>query len=240
LFALLSVCVFVSAGFADDQAEARAIIDRAIKAAGGADKLAHFKSETFTEKGTYHGTGQVFPYTGSYSVRWPDYFRMEIEGVFTMVVAGDKGWMKGEMGVVELKKDQLENEKRNLYGGHVASLVPLSDKAFTLAKVADIKIEERPAVGVRVTRKDRPDVTLYFDKETGLLAKTEQLVKPGDNEVEKKEVKQETFLSNYKEFAGCKRPTRIVAKRAGKLYVEAEMTNIKPVEKFDEKVFGKP
>jgi hypothetical protein len=239
-FALLSLGTFVSAAFADDQPGARAIVDKAIKASGGAKKLAQFKSEAFSEKGTYYGMGEGLPYTGTYSVRWPDHMRMEVEGVFTMVVAGDKGWIKGEQGLAEMGKDQLDSENRNLYGGYVASLISLSDEAFALSKVADVAIEGRPAVGVRVAKKGMPDVTLYFDKQSGLVAKSEQVVKPGANEVEKGEVKQETLLSNYKEFSGCKLPTKILVKRGGKLYVEAEMTDVKPVDKFDDKVFGKP
>jgi outer membrane lipoprotein-sorting protein len=238
--ALLSLGMFASAAFAEDQPDARAIVNKAIKASGGAKKLAQFKSESFSEKGKYYGMGDGMPYTGTYSIRWPDHFRMEIEGVFTMIIAGDKGWTKSDQGLAEMSKDQLENEKRNLYGGYVASLIPLSDDAFKLSKVADVAIEGRTALGVRVSKKGMPDVTLYFDKQSGLIAKTEQVVKPGEYEVEKAEVKQETLLSNYKEFSGCKLPTKIVSKRGGKLYVEAEMTEVKPVDKFDDNVFSKP
>lgn len=39
------VCVFMGAGAlrADDQADARALVDKALKALGGADKVAKFK-----------------------------------------------------------------------------------------------------------------------------------------------------------------------------------------------------
>jgi hypothetical protein len=237
--ALLSVSILLSAARADDKLDPRAIIDKAIKAAGGEDKLAQFKSETFREKGTYYGMGDGLPYTGAYSVQWPDHFRMEIEGVFILVVAGDKGWMKGDKGAMALTEKQLMREKRNLYGGYVATLLPLKDKSYTLTAVPDAKIGDKPALAVRVTRKDSPEVTLFFDKETGLLGKVEQMVLPSED-AEAKEVKQETLLSEYKEFEGCKIPTKVIARRNGKVYVEAEMTDIKPVKKFDEKVFAKP
>jgi hypothetical protein len=239
---LLSLAMFVSAAFAEDQPGARAIVDKAIEASGGAKKLAQFNSESFSEKGTYYGMGDGLPYTGKYCFRWPDHVRVEIEGVFTTVVAGDKGWVKSEQGLTEMSKEQLDNEKRNLHGGYVASLLPLSDAAYTLTKVADAEIEGRPAFGVRVSKQGMPDVTLYFDKRSGLVVRCDEVVRPTPNEVgkEKGEVKQETYLSGYKEFSGCKLPTKIVVKREGKLYVDAEMTDMKPVDKFDDTVFSKP
>lgn len=228
----------LSLAHADDQADARAIVDMAIKAAGGEAKLAKFKIETWNEKGTYYGMGKPLPYTGKYAVQWPDRFRMDITGVFTMVVAGDKGWTKDEKGTVEMGKELFAHEKENLYGGHVATLLPLKNKAFTLTPVPETKVEGKAAVGVKVTHKGRRDVFLFFDKATGLLAKTEQMVLPPGPKA--KEVKQETFLSDYQEFDGCKRPTKIVSKRDGKLYVEAVLTDIKAPEKLDEKLFGKP
>src|ERR1700678_4090811 len=97
-FALLTLGLAVSASGADDAASARAIIDKAIQAGGGEEKLAQFKSQTFRETGTYYGMGKGQPYTGVYALQCPGHFRMEIEGVFTMIVAGDKGWIKSAKG----------------------------------------------------------------------------------------------------------------------------------------------
>ncbi|OAI40120.1 hypothetical protein AYO40_05140 [Planctomycetaceae bacterium SCGC AG-212-D15] len=238
--ALLAILVLVnSISAADEKADGRAIIDKAIKAVGGEEKMGQFKIESFREKGTYYGMGDGLPYTGAYVVQWPDHFRMEIEGVFVMVVAGEKGWMTSEKGVVDMTEEQLKREKRNLYGGYVATLLPLKDKAYTLTVLPEAKVADKPVVGVRVTQKDKPDVSLYFDKDTGLLAKVEQMVLPSEDP-KAKEVKQETFLSEYKEIEGCKMATKVVAKRDGKVYVEAEMSDIKSLKKADEKAFAKP
>src|SRR5208282_5412821 len=76
-----------------DDKDARAIIAKAIKAAGGEAKLAKLKASTWKEKGTYYGMGDDgFPYTANYAIQWPGQFRLEVEGVFTIVLDGDKGW----------------------------------------------------------------------------------------------------------------------------------------------------
>ena len=182
--------------------------------------------------------GDGLPYTGVYSVQWPDRFRMEIEGVFTMIVAGDKGWVKSEKSVETMTDEQLAREKNNLHGGYVATLIPLKEKGYTLTTLAEAKVDGKEVVGVKVVFKDRPDVSLWFDKGTGLLTRSEQMVQPEDPKA--KPVKQETTFDEYKEFSGYKIPTKVVAKREGKLFVEATVSDVKPVEKLDDKLFTKP
>jgi hypothetical protein len=227
----------VAPAAADDAADARAIIDRGIEAAGGKDKLAKFNAQTWKEKGTYHGAGQPQPYTGVYAAQWPDRFRMEIENVFTLIVNGDQGWIKTGNQTTELTKDQVASQKGRLYGGWVSSLLPLADKEFKLLPLPELEINKRPAEGVRVSRQGSPTVDLYFDKGTGLLARTEQRVQSDE---ENKEVKQEASYSEYREIEGAKIPMKLAIKRDGKAYLEADHHDLKPAPKLDEKVFAKP
>jgi outer membrane lipoprotein-sorting protein len=223
---------------ADDPADARAIIDKAINALGGKDKLAQLKAQTWSESGTYYGQGKGLPYTGKYALQFPNQFRMEIEGVFTMVVNGDQGWLKSEKGTEEMTKEQLASEHTNLYAGWVATLIPLDDKAYTLAPLEATKIDDKPVVGVKVSRKEHSDVKLYFDKATNLLVRSESTVR--SQEAKGKEVKQEVTLSDYQDVSGTKVPGKIAVKRDGKLYVEAKNQDFKVGKKLDDKVFAKP
>jgi hypothetical protein len=223
---------------ADDQADALTIIDKAIKAQGGEAKVAKFKAQTWKEKGTYYGMGDGLPFAGKYAVQFPDKFRMEIEGVFTIVLDGDKGWLESMGETKELTKEQLANQQRMQYIGQVSRLVTLKDKAFKLSPLPEIKIDKDPAVGVKVSRQGQGDVLLYFDKGTGLLAKSEATVK--SEEQKGKEVRQELFMSDYKEVDGLKSPTKLVVKRDGKVYIEATIADLKRAEKLEDKVFAKP
>jgi hypothetical protein len=231
-------CLAVSLARADDSAAARALIDKAMKAAGGEDKLAKLKGQSYDERGLWYGMGEGLPYTGKYDIQWPDRYRVEIEGIFTLVMTGDKGWIKTAQGTADMTEDQRTREKENLYAGYVAALWPLKDKDFVLALLPEITVEDRPAVGVKVTRKDRPDVSLYFDKKTGLLTKAEHMALAEDPKAAR--VKQETFMSQYKEIAGVKVPTKVVMNRDGKRYVEATVQDVKLTEKLDDSVFAKP
>ena len=114
--------------------------------------------------------------------------------------------------------------------GHVqevARLVPLKDKAFEVSLIGDDKVEGKKVVGIRVTKKGQKDVSVFFDKETGLLAKLEYRgAEPGtDNEVN-----EERIIKEYEKNAdGIPLAKKIVIKHDGKQFLEAEVTEIKHV-----------
>jgi hypothetical protein len=230
---------------ADAQADARAIVDKAIKATGGEEKLARMKAGVSKSKGMFHGFGQPFEYTAEGSTQPPEQNVSKIEAdIMGMrfsimhVINGDKGWIKAMDQTRELPKEALDEEREQLYAQWVARLVALKDPAFKLGPLGEVQLGGRTLVGVQVTRKDRRDVNLFFDKETGLLRKMETRVK--EQQGAGPEVAQETLFDNYKEFDGIRGPTKLVIKRDGKDYVEAEVLEYKPVEKLDDAIFGQP
>jgi hypothetical protein len=114
---------------------------------------------------------------------------------------------------------------------------PLKDKQFKLATIGEIKVEKRTALGVKVSSKGHRDVDLYFDKETGLLVKTEHIAK---DDMSGQEVTEESFPSDYKDVQGTKQPMKFVVKRSGKLFMDGEATEVKMYEKLDASLFEKP
>jgi hypothetical protein len=228
----------VGTGRAGDPPDPRAIVDKAIKAMGGEEKLTKFKAMSWKEKGTYYGMGDGLPYTGNYSVQWPGQFRMEVEGVFTSGLDGDKGWIKSGDKTKEMTKEELAENKDHQYSGWVTSLRPLKDKSFTLKSLGSVKIDGRPAAKVNVSSKGHRDITLFFDTGNGLLVRSQTMIKSKDKEG--KLVDQVADYSGYKAVQGVQVPTKISIKQDGKLFVEAEMTDIKLHEKLDQKVFAQP
>jgi hypothetical protein len=81
-------------------------------------------------------------------------------------------------------------------------------------------------------------VTLYFDDETGLLAKSEMSVK--DEYQGWKEVLEEAYYEDWKEAAGRKAFTAIRVVRDGKPFIDSKMSDLATPEKLDPKLFEKP
>ncbi|HVK10985.1 MAG TPA: hypothetical protein VM597_19610, partial [Gemmataceae bacterium] len=224
--------------------DARAVVEKALKAHGGAETLAKFPAVTVGFKGTFHGMGQEIPMTGQVTSQGVDRIKMDMEIEaggqkirVVNVITKDAGWTKVADNLMELGKDQLAEGLAQAHAGYVATLVPLKDKAYTLASTGEIKVNEKPAVGVKVSTKGQRDVTLYFDKESGLLVKSEHLVK---DEGSGQEVQEETFYADYKEVQGTKQAMKFKVNRDGKLFMEGEATEYHLSEKLDDNTFAKP
>ncbi len=229
--------------WADDK-EATAILDKGIKALGGEEKLAKVKATTWKAKGKLTFLGNESDVTAEATTQGLDHARQELEAElggnkvqFVSVLDGDKGWIKFGDRKVEMNKNLLASQKRDLYLQVLpTTLVQLKGKDFKVAAAGEEKIDGKPAVGLKVTPPDGKDFTLFFDKESGLPVKIVGMVMSFQNQ----EVKQETSLGNYKEFNGIKRATKIESKRDGEKYQELEITEFKVLDKVDPKTFDEP
>jgi hypothetical protein len=229
---------------AAEQDDAKKIIDKAIKAHGGQEKLTKLKAVTMRLKGTIHSPGGDIPFTGEVVTQGVGQRRLALDAetngtkfTFVQVLNGDKGWQKINDDTQELSADQLAEAKEQAYESWAATLAPLDDKAFALSSLGEVKVEDRPAIGIRVSSKGHRDVNLYFDKELSVLVKSEIRVKDEESGME---VNQESTYSDFKEIDGIKEPTKIVVKKDGKPFVEATVEQVKREEKADDSIFAKP
>jgi hypothetical protein len=227
-----------------DDPAAKAIVEKAIKALGGEEKLKKAGSFSWKAKGTISFGGNDNAFTSSATVEGLNHYRGEFEGEFggnkihgVTIVNEDKGWRKfGDMKM-DFDKDALENEKRTVYLQVIpATILPLTKKEFKVKAAGEEKVGDKQAAVIEVTAPDKKDFKLYFDKESGLPIKTVAKVVGfmGD------EFTQETTLSGYKEFDGIKKATKSESKRDGEKFIETEITAFKVMDKVDPKTFAEP
>ncbi len=243
----LFVAVLVSSwvvGAARADEEARALAARAVKAAGGEAVLAKFPASVAKIKGTFHQEGTAVPVTGTVSVQGADQLKIEIDVTVSgekltivHVLNRDKGWAKVDGTVEEVDQEELKEMRHEAYAAWLTSLVPLKDKALTLSPLGEVKVNDRPAVGLKVTSKDRRDVNLFFDKETALLVKSETQVVDEDTQKEMTEV---SYFTDYKEVQGVKTAMKFRTTRDGKPHLDVEVAEITYHEKLGDDVFGRP
>jgi hypothetical protein len=224
--------------------DAAAIVDKSIKAIGGAEKLSKAKAIQWKAKAKFRFGENENEGTIEGTMQGLDHSRRVFEGQFggnafrgVTVIAGDKGWRKFGDNAMELDSEGLANEKRRLYLSLIPITVePLKGKGFKLAAAGEEKIGGKPASGVKVTAPDAKTFTLYFDKESGLPAKlvAEVIGFNGD------EYTQETTFTDYKEFDGVKVATKLEAKRDGQTFQEMTVTDFKLLDKVDPKTFAEP
>ena len=236
LFPLAGLFLVAPVCRADDAADAKAIIDKAIKARG--DKPdAKPLAQTWKEKVNF---GDV-AYAAEWTFQPPDKCRVVVTvnnpaQTVTIVVNGEKAWIDYGGGGEEVTGNQLAEVLPEMNRFWITTLTPLlTDADFTLATAKGEDVDKKPTVAVKVTNGKRPVATLYFDKETGLLVKREALVKEDG-----KEVSEETFFADYKEVGGRKFYTKMTALHDGKPWTSSTLSDHKMVEKLDAKLFEKP
>jgi hypothetical protein len=229
---------------ADDGAQD--LLDKAIKAHGGADRLAKVKFLVRKTKGKVKGKDEKSTdFTEEETWEFPDKVREEIQseddGRKVSVISvynGDKGWIWNSVNMQtrEAFENELAETKADMHN-QVAMLYALKGKEYKLSSLGEAKVGDKAAVAVKVSREGRRAVKLFFDKKSNLLIKVESQVKdPGAV----KEVTKEVLLDGYKEINGVQEPHKIIVIRGGKKDVEGEVTEIKTPEKIDAKTFEKP
>jgi outer membrane lipoprotein-sorting protein len=245
---LLSAAVPVQA---DDQAEGLKLVDAAIKAAGGADKLARLDTMSFKAKGSAtEGGDKKVEFTAEASVKGNDRFRLQLEMTINgntetgvVVVNGDKGWFKGKDKEEEAPKETLALIKEEFRALRMAQmLTPLKAKGVKLSALGESKINDRAAMGLKAVQENHPDLDIYFDKETHLPVKCELIVKEkrGDEE---REMTTTWFFSDAKAVNGVKHPMKAtlhVDDKGKKVAIEMELSEVKAGAKLEDNVFEKP
>jgi hypothetical protein len=232
---------------ADDAADARALIERAIKARGDRPGAAPAVT-TWKEKITLDAPalGQELNLDTEWTVQVPDRLRLQmtvaVQGQtidLTIILNGEQMWSLVNGQLQESPAPQLAEMLTEMNRMWATSLTPLlTNDEFQLATAKEKLVNGKPAAGVAVRNGKRPVVTLYFDKETGLLVKREATVK--DLGTDDKEVLEEVVVSDYKEAGGRKYHTKVVVTRAGKPFYRSEVSMPRAVEKPDPKLFDKP
>jgi hypothetical protein len=226
-----------------DDNDAKTVLDKAIKAIGGEARLNKVKAIAWKARGKSFNDGNAYVFTNETTVQGLDQLRMEyeeeidgnlIKGV--TVLNGKKGWRKNGDNFSKLEGDRLANQKRNLYLLVVPiTLVPLKGKAFQIEPAGEVKVGDKPAIGLKVTGPDGKDFNLFFDKKSSLPVKLEVRMGP-----QGREFTQETTFGAYKEFDGIKKATKIERRRDGQKVLEQEITEFKVLDKLAPETFAEP
>lgn len=221
----------------------RAVLKRAVEAHGGVDALNKFQGARTKAKGKIDILGGA-DFSQQTALQYPNKFRDEME----MQIAGQNIkvttiW-NGTDGSIEANgqkvpvngaiKDALRDAAETL---RAMRLVGMTEPGYELSSLGEAQVNDQPAVGVRVAKKDRRDLNLFFDKKTGLLAKMEHRVV---DQMTGQEVTEERIVQEYQKMEGLATAKRVLILRDGKRFIEAEILEVKLVERIDDGEFALP
>jgi outer membrane lipoprotein-sorting protein len=249
IIALLALTfTFAGVARADDQAEVKAILDKAVQALGGADKAAKLSDVTLKGKTTISEGGMDVAFSFDLSMQSYDRIRMDVTIVAggmtnkaVLVMNGDKAWAR------DSNRDKVEEAPKEiapLFQQFLLSLRSAADpsglrarKELTVAAGGVGTVGEAECALLRVSRKDFADITMYFNAKSGLPLKSETRIKEPEGAEEKS---YEFHFSDFKDIDGAKHFGKVKIVRDGKDLAEIELTDFKLGEKFEANTFEKP
>jgi hypothetical protein len=240
---LLLVGLMIWSSLPAHAADPHAIIQKAIQAMGGQEKLAKYKSSISKGRCKFYGMGRAIECTAEWHVQPPRHlkaeYQMDMGGKIATraeVIGKDQGWIVMNGKVRPLPAEQLAEIHEAMESEKLATmLVPLADPGYRLISLGESVVTDRPAVGIKVSRDGHADVLLYFDKEQGYLVRMQARSKAMGHEVE-----DETIYSDYQNYDGIRNARKTTTKRDGKLFLECEITDFKAVEQIPDSTFAKP
>jgi hypothetical protein len=225
------------------QPAVRALLEQAITAHGGEKSLTTLKAGYLQSQGTAYVPGPV-QVTHLTVYQLPDRLKQiqEIDGQGQKVrivtgFAHEKAWMTVNGQNREVDKKMLTEIGEALHLLRVNRLVALREKSYRLAALPEIKVTNRPAQGLRVSRDGHRDVDLYFDRDTHLLVMLAHRVPDPRSG---KEVTEVRLYSDYHSVNGVQEPRKVVMWRDGQKFLEGEVTEAQILEKVDTNIFENP
>jgi hypothetical protein len=220
---------------------AEEIIDKAVEAHGGLDKLAGAKRMIRKAEGKTTTLAGSEKFSDEFTAELPDRYRLELtigeqKNKLILVINKDQGWFSSGGTTQALPREAVKEHLGESYSMYLTTLAPLKqDRSFKLTALPKQKVGGKAALGVRVEHKGHDAVDLYFDEDSRLLVKmTRKTVVAGLG------VDRDYLYSDYKDFDGIKLPAKQTQSLNGQEQVSITSTKYSFPEKVDEKTFQRP
>ncbi len=248
----IAVCLFLFFAVPASAEDARAVLDRAIRAHGGEDRLerttrGRIKSEMDGHE-MMEGRVIVFKVTREEIFDLPARFRRTIRGTanggafrLEYAITGKDGWLQEEGSVLKRKLTEFTFEPLPL-AAHwqtiLANLPLLRGKDTQLTSLPEQRKDGRTLAGIRAASPSGAS-DFYFDKATGLLARSQWDI-PSLLAGRDREMFGDNFYEDYKDIKGVYYPMKIKASAGNAQVVIVTVSTVEFLDKIEDSVFAKP
>ena len=216
--------------------KAKALLDQAIAAKGGLEKLRGIKTIVAKQTLTNPEAPGRSTVTLNY-LQYPDRFRIETNAGESAVITGYDGteaWMKDPRAVRAAPEQVAREARATLRRDSVALLLAAKDGKLTPRLLPDVKdASGRVDHALEISGPDLNPIILYIDPATGLIRKQ---VFTAD--VPGRPIVEEQF-SDYRAVDGVQIPFT-ASRKAGPVTLERKVTDIKFNTPIDPALFKRP
>jgi hypothetical protein len=220
--------------------DATEILNKAIKALGGEEKLSSASAFTWAIRGTVEARGRptdlyiMVTFNGLNQVRRQ--FSTRTDRWLT-VLNRDKGWNVAKGRCQAMNDAAIAEEKRSIYRQVIPTLLlPVKSNGFKYEFSGKGEVGGKPASILKITGPDAKDFLLYFDEETSLPVK-EVTHLPG---IDGKEQVEEVTFGNYRDFDGIKKAVTVDIRTGPSGAGSMEVTHFKILNSVDPQTFAEP
>jgi outer membrane lipoprotein-sorting protein len=235
---------------AADTGDVTALIDRALEAAGGADRLAQPRAYTFKQEMTTRNKKVPAGLTthSTFFFQPPKKFRMEEEGElngkaikYIEVINGNRGWGKRNGATLQLSQQAIAHPLETQQAFGYKFILLLRDKTNKASALGESTAGDQTLVGLKLTHavgRGSEERRLFFDAKTMLLARSELHAKQSTGT----EMGTEQTWSDYKTIDGIAVPHKVThtIKDAAGTTIERVYSEFKFVEQHDPHLFDAP
>jgi zinc protease len=211
---------------------ARALLDKAIAAKGGLAKLQAIK--TVRSEGTMIVTdlaGPV-PFKVVANIEYPDRFRVDADmpgGKVAQVYAAGRYWVIDPDGKTnEMPEEGRPAIKASVQRDMIAVLVRAAAGKLV---VREVDSDEPVLAGIELSAPDMPPLTLFIDRDNGLIDRARYAGPEGP---------VEERYADYRNVDGIQIPFHTVVRRAGLTSIERDVRTIKFNVPLAPGIFEKP
>ena len=238
MLSCLTLTLALALPAADD---AKAVIEKAVKAHGGAANLDKYKGYKATVRGTVYAMGMEIELKGELLSLYPD--KAKVTGNLTVggmdlplvqVINGSKLSMSIGGNALPVPDEQVADAVASMYVQSLTRLTPLLTADYILKPADGLEVDGKKGVGVLVSQKDKPDVTLHFDAESGRLVRSSRKGRGEDGG----EADRVTVYADYKPAGGVQMPHRTAVTLGGNKSADSTIEKYEMLETVDASQFG--
>jgi zinc protease len=218
-------------------AQASALLDRAIEAKGGLERLRKVKTIVVRQTVSADNGGQPIRFETTNYIQYPDRFRTETQvpdGVNVQVFDGTHVWAKDRQGVRETPDIVARDARTTLRRDPIAMLVAIKAGALSARALPDVKdAHGRVHSALEVSAPDLDPIVLLIDPSSGQITKQTFVADaPGRPIIEEE-------LSDYRDVDGVQIAFHATRKN-GNQTIERSVTDIQINGPVDPALFKRP
>ncbi len=210
----------------------------------GGEKLSKAHAASWKAKGTANVNGEEVTFKADWTIQGDSKTHIDAKAEANgstinvyLILNGNKGWASLSGIQEDMDQERIAEEKERAYVEWLTTFIPLHDSNLHLTALGDSKVSDRAAVGLKVERKGRRDVFLYFDRDTGRLLKAHSRIK---DLLTGSEAEQDILFEKYTSEASVPHASKVVYKRDKNPYLDMTIRDFHLEKQAPAKLFQKP